>query len=76
MASWLVVDTNTNCIVWLHLQDEKYDHIPEEEIKKVEKWLKEKDKWFNEKLNAQNQLAINQNPVVLADQILTEKKVM
>ncbi|XP_077984451.1 heat shock 70 kDa protein 4-like [Glandiceps talaboti] len=55
-------------------KDEKYDHIPEEEIKKVEKWLKEKDKWFNEKLNAQNQLAINQNPVVLADQILTEKK--
>ncbi|XP_070553175.1 heat shock 70 kDa protein 4-like [Ptychodera flava] len=55
-------------------KDEKYDHIPEEDMKKVEKALKEKQKWYDTKLNAQNQLAPHQNPAVMSDQILTEKK--
>lgn len=58
------------------LQDEKYDHIEAEEIKKVEDALASKDEWLNNKWNAQNKLADHQDPAVYASVILSEKKVM
>ncbi len=39
---------------------------------KVQKWFEEKDAWRNSKINAQNQLALHQNPVVLARDIRSE----
>ena len=57
------------------LQDEKYDHIEAEEIKKVEKAVTEKDQWLNNKCNAQSKLADHQDPAVYTSVILSEKKV-
>ena len=58
------------------MQDEKYDHIEAEEIKKVEDAVVAKDEWLNNKWNAQNKLADHQDPVVYASVILSEKKVI
>lgn len=58
------------------LQDEKYDHIEAEEIKKVEDAVASKGEWLNNKWNAQNKLADHQDPAVYASVILSEKKVM
>ena len=57
------------------LQDEKYDHIAAAEIKKVEKAVEEKQKWLDSKWNAQAQLPLHKDPVVLVKIILGEKQV-
>ena len=56
----------------INLQDEKYAHIDKKDVDLVIKKLEEKRKWNESKLNAQNQLAKHQNPVVLVQQIITE----
>ena len=60
---------------FLFTQDEKYAHIEEEEMKKVEKAVIEKDAWLNQKFQAQSQLPLHQDPIVHAVSILAEKKV-
>lgn len=55
-------------------KDEKYDHLTEEEIKKVEKAVKEKEDWFNNKCNAQAKVPDTKDPVVLTASILAEKQ--
>jgi len=57
------------------LQDEKYDHLTEEEIKKLQKAVKEKEDWFNSKSNAQAKVADTKDPAVLSVSILAEKQV-
>ncbi|XP_033631304.1 97 kDa heat shock protein-like [Asterias rubens] len=52
--------------------DDKYSHIEKTEMEKVQKWVEEKEAWRNAKTNAQNQLAVHQNPVVLARDIRSE----
>ena len=44
-------------------------------MEKVQKWVEEKEAWRNAKTNAQNQLAVHQNPVVLARDIRSETAV-
>lgn len=58
-----------------NIQDEKYDHIEAEEIKKVEVAVADKEKWLQNKWNAQSKLADHQDPAVYASVILSEKKV-
>ncbi|XP_071511676.1 97 kDa heat shock protein-like [Diadema antillarum] len=52
--------------------DEKYAHLEKEEIAKMGKAVTEKEEWRNSKENAQNQLAMHQNPTVTIAQIRTE----
>eukprot|EP00057_Strongylocentrotus_purpuratus_P008767 XP_011663241.1 PREDICTED: 97 kDa heat shock protein isoform X1 [Strongylocentrotus purpuratus] len=52
--------------------DEKYSHIEKEDMAKVEKCVKEKVAWRDSKVNAQNQKAPHQDPVVTAAQIRSE----
>ncbi|KAK3696704.1 hypothetical protein QZH41_013052, partial [Actinostola sp. cb2023] len=55
-------------------KDEKYDHLTEEEIKKLQKAVKEKEDWFNSKSNAQAKVADTKDPAVLSVSILAEKQ--
>ncbi|XP_022108036.1 97 kDa heat shock protein-like isoform X2 [Acanthaster planci] len=52
--------------------DEKYAHIEKAEIEKVEKWVNEKEAWRDSKVNAQNQLALHNKPIVLVQDIRAE----
>lgn len=53
-------------------KDEKYIHLTEEDVKKVEKCVSEKEAWYNKVLNAQNQKKPHEAPAVLSSQIRTE----
>lgn len=57
-------------------KDEKYDHIEEEEIKKVVEAVKAKEEWLNSKWSVQNKLADHEDPAVYASVILSEKKLL
>nr|DAC74176.1 TPA_exp: heat shock protein A4 [Apostichopus japonicus] len=52
--------------------DEKFSHIEKADIEKVERCLKEKEEWRDKKQNAQNQIPLTKDPVVLASQVRTE----
>lgn len=57
-------------------KDEKYEHIEEEEMKKVQSKLDEKFAWFNKKLNENGKCPMTSNPAVYPSQIETEKKLL
>ncbi|XP_005585649.1 heat shock protein 105 kDa isoform X1 [Macaca fascicularis] len=50
-------------------QDEKYNHIDESEMKKVEKSVNEVMEWMNNVMNAQAKKSLDQDPVVRAQEI-------
>ncbi|KAI8507700.1 Heat shock 70 kDa protein 4L [Branchiostoma belcheri] len=56
-------------------KDEKYNHIEEEEMKKVEKEVSEKQSWLDGKAQAQKNQPRHQDPVVKVSQIRAEIKV-
>ncbi|XP_057313213.1 heat shock protein 105 kDa-like [Hydractinia symbiolongicarpus] len=57
-------------------KDEKYAHIEESEMKKVQKKVEEKFKWFNEKMQENAKCPQHSNPAVYPAQILSEKKIL
>lgn len=59
----------------LSLQDEKYNHIDESEMKKVEKSVNEAMEWMNNVMNAQAKQSLDQDPVVHAQEIKAKIKV-
>ncbi|XP_016069062.1 PREDICTED: heat shock protein 105 kDa isoform X1 [Miniopterus natalensis] len=54
--------------------DEKYSHIDESEMKKVEKSVKEVMEWMNNIMNAQGRKSLDQDPVVRAQEIKAKIK--
>ncbi|XP_078684092.1 heat shock 70 kDa protein 4-like isoform X4 [Branchiostoma floridae x Branchiostoma belcheri] len=57
-------------------KDEKYNHIEEEEMKKVEKEVSEKQSWLDGKAQAQKNQPRHQDPVVKVSQIRAEIKAL
>ncbi|CAH1268176.1 HSPH1 [Branchiostoma lanceolatum] len=57
-------------------KDEKYNHIEEEEMKKVETEIAEKQSWLDGKAQAQKNQARHQDPVVKVTQIRAETKAL
>ncbi|KAM9610261.1 heat shock protein 105 kDa isoform 3-T4 [Trichechus inunguis] len=55
-------------------QDEKYNHIDESEMKKVEKSVNEVMEWMNNVMNAQAKKSLDQDPVVRALEIKAKIK--
>ncbi|XP_005007083.1 heat shock protein 105 kDa isoform X2 [Cavia porcellus] len=55
-------------------KDEKYNHIDESEMKKVEKSVNEVMEWMNNVMNAQAKRNLDQDPVVRAHEIKTKIK--
>uniref|UniRef100_A0A2K5CG69 Heat shock protein 105 kDa n=1 Tax=Aotus nancymaae TaxID=37293 RepID=A0A2K5CG69_AOTNA len=55
-------------------KDEKYNHIDESEMKKVEKSVNEVMEWMNNVMNAQAKKSLDQDPVVRAQEIKTKIK--
>ncbi|XP_069323482.1 heat shock protein 105 kDa isoform X2 [Eulemur rufifrons] len=55
-------------------KDEKYNHIDESEMKKVEKSVNEVMEWMNNVMNAQAKKSLNQDPVVRAQEIKAKIK--
>ncbi|XP_062957831.1 heat shock protein 105 kDa isoform X3 [Cynocephalus volans] len=56
------------------VQDEKYNHIDESEMKKVEKSVNEVMEWMNNVMNAQAKKSLDQDPVVRAQEIKAKIK--
>ncbi|XP_049502718.1 heat shock protein 105 kDa isoform X3 [Panthera uncia] len=54
--------------------DEKYNHIDESEMKKVEKSVNEVMEWMNNLMNAQAKKSLDQDPVVRAQEIKAKIK--
>ncbi|XP_039718031.1 heat shock protein 105 kDa [Pteropus medius] len=54
--------------------DEKYNHIDESEMKKVEKSVNEAMEWMNNVMNAQARKSLDQDPVVRAQEIKAKIK--
>lgn len=54
--------------------DEKYNHIDESEMKKVEKSVNEAMEWMNDVMNAQARKSLDQDPVVRAQEIKAKIK--
>ncbi|XP_045833953.1 heat shock protein 105 kDa isoform X1 [Meles meles] len=54
--------------------DEKYNHIDESEMKKVEKAVNEVMEWMNNIMNAQAKKSLDQDPVVRAQEIKAKIK--
>ncbi|XP_077601514.1 heat shock protein 105 kDa isoform X2 [Crocuta crocuta] len=54
--------------------DEKYNHIDESEMKKVEKSVNEAMEWMNNVMNAQAKQSLDQDPVVRAQEIKAKIK--
>ncbi|XP_031321703.1 heat shock protein 105 kDa isoform X2 [Camelus dromedarius] len=54
--------------------DEKYNHIDESEMKKVEKSVNEVMEWMNNAMNAQAKKSLDQDPVVRAQEIRAKIK--
>lgn len=57
------------------VQDEKYNHIDESEMKKVEKSVNEVMEWMNNVMNAQAKRSLHQDPVVRTHEISAKVKV-
>lgn len=57
------------------VQDEKYNHIDESEMKKVEKSVNEVMEWMNNVMNAQAKRNLDQDPVVCTREIRAKVKV-
>lgn len=57
------------------VQDEKYNHIDESEMKKVEKSVNEVMEWMNNVMNAQAKRSFDQDPVVRTQEIRAKVKV-
>lgn len=58
----------------LYLQkDERYSHIEQQDVKKVEKCLKEKSEWFERTQNQQNQRKIFEDPLVSCSEINSQR---
>lgn len=57
------------------VQDEKYNHIDESEMKKVEKSVNEVMEWMNNVMNAQAKRSLDQDPVVRTHEIRAKVKV-
>lgn len=57
------------------LQDEKFSHIDETEIMKVEKCAGEVLEWMNNVVNAQAKKSLDQDPVVHSSEIKAKLKV-
>lgn len=57
------------------VQDEKYNHIDESEMKKVEKSVNEVMEWMNNVMNAQAKRSLDQDPVVRTQEIRAKVKV-
>lgn len=57
------------------IKDEKYNHIDESEMKKVEKSVNEAMEWMNDVMNAQARKSLDQDPVVRAQEIKAKIKV-
>ncbi|GAB1597837.1 heat shock 70 kDa protein 4-like [Argonauta hians] len=55
-------------------KDEKYNHLEESEIEIVIKEVKEKRNWFDQHQNLQNQLQLDEDPVVTVSQIVAQKR--
>uniref|UniRef100_H0X1I3 Heat shock protein 105 kDa n=1 Tax=Otolemur garnettii TaxID=30611 RepID=H0X1I3_OTOGA len=55
-------------------KDEKYNHIDESEMKKVEKSVNEVMEWMNNVMNAQAKKSLDQDPVVRAQEIRAKIK--
>ncbi|XP_021122183.1 heat shock protein 105 kDa isoform X2 [Heterocephalus glaber] len=55
-------------------KDEKYNHIDESEMKKVEKSVNEVMEWMNNVMNAQAKRSLDQDPVVRAHEIKAKIK--
>ncbi|XP_012370177.1 heat shock protein 105 kDa isoform X2 [Octodon degus] len=55
-------------------KDEKYNHIDESEMKKVEKSVNEVMEWMNNAMNAQAKRNLDQDPVVRASEIKAKIK--
>uniref|UniRef100_A0A8C5JW59 Heat shock protein 105 kDa n=1 Tax=Jaculus jaculus TaxID=51337 RepID=A0A8C5JW59_JACJA len=55
-------------------KDEKYSHIDESEMKKVEKCVNEAMEWMNNVMNAQAKKSLDQDPVVRAQEIKAKIK--
>ncbi|KAG3293222.1 hypothetical protein H1C71_014733 [Ictidomys tridecemlineatus] len=55
-------------------KDEKYNHIDESEMKKVEKSVNEVMEWMNSIMNAQAKKSLDQDPVVRAHEIKAKVK--
>nr|XP_008271748.2 heat shock protein 105 kDa isoform X2 [Oryctolagus cuniculus] len=55
-------------------KDEKYNHIDESEMKKVEKSVNEVMEWMNNVMNAQAKKSLDQDPVVRAQEIKAKIK--
>ncbi|XP_031540506.1 heat shock protein 105 kDa isoform X2 [Vicugna pacos] len=54
--------------------DEKYNHIDESEMKKVEKSVNEVMEWMNNAMNAQAKKSLDQDPIVRAQEIRAKIK--
>lgn len=57
-------------------KDEKYEHIEEAEMKKVEDKVNDRFSWFNQKLNENGKVPLTASPAVFPLQIDTEKKLL
>jgi len=57
-------------------KDEKYEHIPAEEMKKVQDKVDDRFNWFNQRSNEMRSCPPTKNPPVYPSQIETEKKLL
>ena len=63
------------CFLLKHLQDEKYEHIEADEMKKVQQKIDDRFNWFNQISNELGKCPPTNNPPVYPSQVETEKKV-
>lgn len=80
MENWVKLVTTIKCTILLNshpfsIQDEKFNHIDESEMKKVEKCVKEVMEWMSNVMNAQARQSLSQDPVVRAQEIKEKIKV-
>lgn len=68
----LTLLTNKKCVP---LQDEKYIHIDEMEMMKVEKCVSEVVEWMNNAVSAQAKKSLDQDPAVRSSEIKAKLQV-
>jgi hypothetical protein len=56
-------------------QDEKYNHISQEDVDKVKKCLAEKEEWYNKNSMDSQKQSLYDSPSVLVSQIWSTKQV-
>lgn len=64
-----------NLILLICLQDEKYIHIDEMEMMKVEKCVSEVVEWMNNAVSAQAKKTLDQDPAVRSSEIKAKLQV-